>query len=53
MTVQVQYVDKTVGINGLKIHYLEWGHPSSPTLIALHGLRGHKTSFTARLIRSR
>jgi hypothetical protein len=37
MTVQVQYVDKTVVVNGLKLHYLEWGSPSSPTLIALHG----------------
>jgi esterase len=45
MTVQVQYVDKTVGVNGLKLHYLEWGSPSSPTLIALHGLRGHGHSW--------
>ena len=45
MTAQVQYVDKTVGVNGLKIHYLEWGSPSSPTLIALHGLRGHGHSW--------
>jgi pimeloyl-ACP methyl ester carboxylesterase len=45
MTVQVQYVDRTVGVNGLKIHCLEWGDPSSPTLIALHGLRGHGHSW--------
>jgi len=45
MTVEATYVDKTVAVNGLKLHYLEWGDPSSPTLIALHGLRGHGHSW--------
>jgi esterase len=45
MTVRVKYVDKTVVVNGLKLHYLGWGDPSSPTLIALHGLRGHGHSW--------
>jgi esterase len=45
MTVRVTYVDKTVVVNGLTLHYLEWGDPSSPTLIALHGLRGHGHSW--------
>jgi esterase len=41
MTTQVKYQDRTVTANGLKIHYLEWGDPSAPPLVALHGLRGH------------
>jgi pimeloyl-ACP methyl ester carboxylesterase len=45
MTVRVTYMDKTVVVNGLTLHYLEWGDPSSPTLIALHGLRGHGHSW--------
>jgi pimeloyl-ACP methyl ester carboxylesterase len=45
MTVRVTYVDKTVVVNGLRLHYLAWGDPSSPTLIALHGLRGHGHSW--------
>jgi len=45
MTVRATYVDKTVVVNGLKLHYLEWGDPASPTLIALHGLRGHGHSW--------
>src|SRR5919109_1522916 len=45
MTVQVRYLDKAVAVNGLKLHYLEWGDPSAPTLIALHGLRGHGHSW--------
>ena len=45
MAVRVKYADKTVVANALKLHYLEWGDPSSPTLIALHGLRGHGHSW--------
>jgi pimeloyl-ACP methyl ester carboxylesterase len=45
MTGHVSYVDKTVVVQGLTLHYLEWGDPSSPTLIALHGLRGHGHSW--------
>ncbi|MEP7295802.1 MAG: alpha/beta hydrolase [Burkholderiales bacterium] len=25
--------------DGLKLHFVEWGHPSAPTIVALHGLR--------------
>jgi pimeloyl-ACP methyl ester carboxylesterase len=45
MTGHGSYVDKTVVVQGLTLHYLEWGDPSSPTLIALHGLRGHGHSW--------
>jgi esterase len=45
MTGHVSYVNKTVVVQGLTLHYLEWGDPSSPTLIALHGLRGHGHSW--------
>ncbi len=41
MTTQAKYHDRTVTANGIKLHYLEWGEPSAPTLVALHGLRGH------------
>jgi esterase len=45
MTGHVSYVDKTMVVQGLALHYLEWGDPSLPTLIALHGLRGHGHSW--------
>ena len=45
MTTQVKYVGKTVIANGIKIHYLEWGDPKAPAIIALHGLRGHGHSW--------
>jgi len=43
--MQVTYAEKTVLANGLKLHYLEWGDPSAPMLVALHGLRGHGHSW--------
>ena len=29
--------DRYVGLNGLRFHYLEWGDPSKPGIILLHG----------------
>jgi esterase len=31
-------VDRFVTVNGLKIHYLDWGNPTRPPLILLHGI---------------
>jgi len=49
MTTRVQPRGKTVVINGLKLHYLDWG-PSAegsgkPPMVLLHGLRGHAHSW--------
>ena len=41
MAMQVQPKDKTVTVNGLKLHYLDWGNATQPTMVLLHGLRGH------------
>ena len=45
MTTQVQPKDKTVTVNGLKLHYLDWGSEGSPVMVLLHGLRGHAHSW--------
>ena len=45
MTTQVQPQDKTVTVNGLNLHYLDWGTPGGPPLVLLHGLRGHAHSW--------
>ena len=45
MTTQVQPADKTLLANGLNIHYLDWGNPDKPTIVLLHGLRGHAHSW--------
>ncbi|MFN0094732.1 MAG: alpha/beta fold hydrolase [Dehalococcoidia bacterium] len=31
------YTDRDVTVEGLKLHYQEWGEPSSPAILMLHG----------------
>ena len=45
MTTGVQPKDKTVTVNGLNLHYLDWGSPGGPPMVLLHGLRGHAHSW--------
>ena len=45
MATQVQPTGKTVMANGLKLHYLDWGNEGQPTMVLLHGLRGHAHSW--------
>jgi len=30
-------IDKYIGVNGLRLHYLEWGSPKHETVLLLHG----------------
>jgi pimeloyl-ACP methyl ester carboxylesterase len=39
------YTDRTMTVNGLKIHYLEWGSSTKPALILLHGISKHAHTF--------
>ena len=45
MTTRVKPQDKTVNANGINIHYLDWGNPGKPSLVMIHGLRGHAHSW--------
>ena len=42
--------DRFVTVNGLKIHYLDWGNPRKPPFIMLHGISrtGHTFDHVAR-----
>jgi len=33
--------DRYIEINGLRLHYLQWGHEAMPTILLLHGLTSH------------
>lgn len=33
--------DRYLEVNGLRMHYLDWGNPHSETLLFLHGFMGH------------
>ena len=45
MTTSVQPRDKIVTVNGMNIHYLDWGTEGNPVMVLLHGLRGHCHSW--------
>lgn len=45
MTTQVQAQDKVVTVNGLQLHYLDWGTSGKTPMVLLHGLRGHAHSW--------
>ncbi|KAA0236736.1 alpha/beta hydrolase [bacterium] len=41
--VTTGYVEREAAVGGLKLHYQEWGNPSAPTIVMLHGfgVSGH------------
>ena len=44
----VRYCSRNVVVNGLRFHLLEWGEPSSPPLLLLHG--GNQTAHSWDLV---
>ena len=47
--------DKFVNANGLRFHYLDWGNPSDPTILLLHGIAQtcHSWDFIALALSDR
>ena len=45
MATQVIPQDKTVTVDGLRLHYLDWGAEGKTRMVLLHGLRGHAHSW--------
>lgn len=45
MATQVIPQDKTVVVDGLELHYLDWGTEGKSKMVLLHGLRGHAHSW--------
>jgi pimeloyl-ACP methyl ester carboxylesterase len=39
------FVDRFVTVNGLRLHYLEWGDATKPPLVMLHGIARHAHTF--------
>ncbi len=39
------YTDQFATVNGLRLHYLEWGDPAKPPMILLHGIARHAHTF--------
>jgi pimeloyl-ACP methyl ester carboxylesterase len=47
MTTQPQRTSKTVTVNGLVLHYLEWGAADAPDIVCVHGYTGSADAFNA------
>src|ERR1700730_2064752 len=47
MTTRAQPSSKTVGLNGLALHYLEWGAAEAPPIVCVHGYTGSADAFNA------
>lgn len=37
----MSFTERTVRVNGLSLHYLDWGPPAAPPVVLLHGITGH------------
>ncbi len=55
MTTAAEVQDRTLALNGLRFHYLDWGNSTAPVLIAVHGFTSHAHSWDtfARAMRDR
>jgi pimeloyl-ACP methyl ester carboxylesterase len=47
MTLDTQVLDKTISLNGLRFHYLDWGAPApdAQAMVCLHGFTSHAHSW--------
>ena len=39
------YADGIVAVNGLRLHYLDWGGADKPAMILIHGIERHAHTF--------
>jgi pimeloyl-ACP methyl ester carboxylesterase len=45
MTTTVTPTSKFVEVNGLRLHYLDWGNQGAPVIVCVHGLTSHAHAF--------
>ena len=45
MTTNAAPESKFLQVNGLRLHYLDWGNEAAPPLVCVHGFRGNAHSF--------
>src|SRR5262249_37687653 len=47
MTASIQPMSKTLTVNGLELHYLEWGNENAPPIVCVHAYTGSPDASTA------
>jgi pimeloyl-ACP methyl ester carboxylesterase len=45
MQTMARVVDRMVELHGQRFHYTDWGEPSAPPVVLLHGVTGHARSW--------
>lgn len=45
MSPSTSPVSRFVTVNGLRLHYLDWGNAAAPPLVCVHGFRGNAHAF--------
>jgi pimeloyl-ACP methyl ester carboxylesterase len=45
MATQTTAMEGYADVNGLRLHYLEWGSPTAEPIVMLHGLRSAARTF--------
>ena len=41
----MSFLDRSVDVNGINLHYVEWGDAGAPPLVLLHGITGHARTW--------
>jgi esterase len=47
MTAVLQPTDKSLTVNDLRLHYLDWGKADAPAVVCVHGYTGSADAFNA------
>ena len=41
----MSYLDRSISVNGIDLHYVEWGDAGAPPIVLLHGITGHARTW--------
>ena len=47
MTIRLEPAVQALDVNGLRVHYLDWGNPGAPPVVCVHGYTSSAQAFNA------
>ena len=47
MTTRLEPASQAIDVNGLRMHYLDWGNPGAPPVVCVHGYTSSAQAFNA------
>ena len=47
MTTALAPISRTLDVDGLRVHYLDWGNPGAPPMVCVHGYTSSAQAFNA------